>query len=503
MTIRFRLPLSWASVGFLGSAMYSHNLRLERIQRALVDGLAVFFSMVVAVSIRDSNGWIGQPAEAWTAYLFPAGVVAGLTVFLVHLSGAYREPHRGMTIRILVEIVGSAALLALLGGIVYRMEPLTWQTVSLFVPIAVLVVTGLRLAYRLYVDAVWRTRSAIRRVLIVGRTESGKRFAKALAQQPAYYEIVGFVDDGSAVAGNGSRTETLGVVADLGRIIEEFEVDEVVICLPHDAERSIDAIGECIQRDVTWRAMPNLFGLRLERVSFDSFGGMPLVGLHNTHPIGFSRVLKRGFDIVVSAIALVLIAPILLIIAIAVRITSRGPALFKQTRVGMNEQPFTMLKFRSMRMDSAVDIHDDYTRQWILGRTGAANDGSPEAGEGDDSAEIHKITDDPRITPIGRFLRAASLDELPQFWNVLRGDMSIVGPRPALPYEVERYTEWHKRRLTVPPGITGAWQVSGRSDLSFEEMVALDIRYIETWSIEKDLEVVLKTLPAILKFSGK
>jgi exopolysaccharide production protein ExoY len=120
----------------------------------------------------------------------------------------------------------------------------------------------------------------------------------------------------------------------------------------------------------------------------------------------------------------------------------------------------------------------------------------------DPSSDVHKITDDPRITAVGKVLRATSLDELPQFWNVLRGDMSVVGPRPALPYEVDRYTEWHKRRLAVPPGITGAWQVAGRSDLSFEEMVELDVDYIERWSVESDIKIVLKTVPAVLRFGG-
>jgi lipopolysaccharide/colanic/teichoic acid biosynthesis glycosyltransferase len=166
-----------------------------------------------------------------------------------------------------------------------------------------------------------------------------------------------------------------------------------------------------------------------------------------------------------------------------------------------------MLKFRSMKTGSSPEIHDEYTRQWIYGRTGAT--AAPGNGNGNDSApakassEVHKMTQDPRITTVGRFLRATSLDELPQFWNVLRGEMSVVGPRPALPYEVDRYTERHKRRLDVPPGITGAWQVAGRSDLSFEEMVELDVDYIDRWSVESDIKIVLKTVPAVLKFGGK
>jgi lipopolysaccharide/colanic/teichoic acid biosynthesis glycosyltransferase len=217
-------------------------------------------------------------------------------------------------------------------------------------------------------------------------------------------------------------------------------------------------------------------------------------------------MLKRGFDLAVAAFALILLSPIVLAVAVAVRVTSRGPVLFRQTRVGLDGRNFTMLKFRSMRTGSSPEIHSEYARHWIYGRTGSTANGN---GSGDDpaptdtSSDVHKMTNDPRITAVGKVLRATSLDELPQFWNVVRGEMSIVGPRPALPYEVDRYTEWHKRRLAVPPGITGAWQVSGRSDLSFKEMVELDVDYIARWSVESDIKIVLKTVPAVFKFGGR
>ena len=174
----------------------------------------------------------------------------------------------------------------------------------------------------------------------------------------------------------------------------------------------------------------------------------------------------------------------------------------------MRGRPFVFLKFRSMRTGNDAAIHRQFTGDWIYGRTGNGRKrpaprsvGAAAAGEGggqEVEPGVHKIVGDPRVTFVGSLLRRTSLDELPQLWNVMRGDMSLVGPRPAIPYEVERYTEWHKRRLETLPGITGLWQVSGRNALSFEEMVRLDIRYIETWSLEQDMKILLKTLPALL-----
>jgi exopolysaccharide biosynthesis polyprenyl glycosylphosphotransferase len=384
-------------------------------------------------------------------------------------------------------------------------------------------VIGMRYVYDHYVRAVSRSRVSVRRVLIVGKTPSGTRLAKALAKRPMYYELVGIVDDSSNTAENGSEPAVLGTVAELGDVVDEMAVDEVLICLPSDPDQVMDVIGECMRRRVMWKVMPNMFGLRLDRISVDDIDGIPLIGPHTTRLVGFSWLLKRGFDVAVAVVALILLSPVMAAVAIAVRVTSRGPILFRQTRAGLNAKPFTMLKFRSMRTGTSTGIHSDYTKEWIYGRTGAAANGNGNGAvngalNGNGSANgnrngteheqaqadgVNKITDDPRITKLGRFLRATSLDELPQLWNVVRGDMSIVGPRPAMPYEVDRYTEWHKRRLASPPGITGAWQVSGRNELSFEEMVALDVNYIERWSFERDIKIVLRTVPAVLKFGGK
>ena len=211
--------------------------------------------------------------------------------------------------------------------------------------------------------------------------------------------------------------------------------------------------------------------------------------LRDSDPKRLALLVKACMDVAGSLFALALFSPILLTIAIAVKLTSRGPILFRQQRVGQFGKKFTFLKFRSMYTANNTKIHEEYVKQLIAGK---------ESGKGDG---VYKIVNDPRITPIGRFIRKTSLDELPQFLNVLMGDMSLVGPRPPIPYEVDCYDIWHKRRLlSVKPGITGLWQVKGRSRTKFDEMVRLDLQYGETWSVWGDIKILLQTPKAM--FSG-
>jgi exopolysaccharide biosynthesis polyprenyl glycosylphosphotransferase len=208
-----------------------------------------------------------------------------------------------------------------------------------------------------------------------------------------------------------------------------------------------------------------------------------------------SQSLKRSIDIIGSICALLLFSPLLILIAIAIKLTSRGPILFKQVRLGQFGARFTFFKFRSMYVQNNAKIHQDYINQFISG--------SHEPAQPDGKSGIYKIQNDPRVTPVGRFLRKTSLDELPQFLNVLKGEMSLVGPRPPIPYEVEKYELWHRRRfLELRPGITGLWQVEGRSRTRFDEMVRLDLKYARTWSPWLDIKILLRTPAAVLKGDG-
>jgi len=282
------------------------------------------------------------------------------------------------------------------------------------------------------------------RVIIVGAGEAGRTVMRAIVARPELgYHVIGFVDDDPQKGQTDiGRFKALGPTSNLARMIEEEAVDEVIITLPWMYHRKIMSIvRECERRQVSAHIVPDLFQMSLSRVDVDDLGGVPLVGVRE---IGFERgalLIKRGIDIVGAMVGLVLGAPLLALIGVAIRLDSPGPIVFRQTRVGAAGKTFDMYKFRSMHEGAEAELEQ-----------------LRELNEAD--GPIFKIRDDPRLTRVGRFLRRTSLDELPQLWNVLRGEMSLVGPRPPLPAEVIHYMEWHKKRLEVRPGMTALWQVT-------------------------------------------
>jgi lipopolysaccharide/colanic/teichoic acid biosynthesis glycosyltransferase len=207
------------------------------------------------------------------------------------------------------------------------------------------------------------------------------------------------------------------------------------------------------------------------------------------------RLAKRLIDVGAALSVAILGFPFFLAVALLIKLTSRGPVFYSQKRIGEHGEVFTLFKFRTMRQDSDDSIHREFTRSFIEGRM-------PNSSLDEKTPSVYKLTNDPRVTSVGNFLRKTSLDELPQFINILKGEMTIVGPRPPLQYELEHYEEWHKLRLEVRPGLTGLWQVSGRSSVPFNEMVKLDLYYIEHWSLLLDLKIMLRTIPVMLFGSG-
>ena len=231
------------------------------------------------------------------------------------------------------------------------------------------------------------------------------------------------------------------------------------------------------------RVVPDLFQLSLGGVDVEAINGIPLISIKGSALTGFNLALKRSVDLAIAAVAMIMMAPLWLVVIAAIKLDSPGPAFFRQERVGKGGKKFTVLKFRSMYQDAEARLE----------KLRAQNEAD---------GPLFKIKDDPRRTRVGRFIRKTSIDELPQFLNVLRGEMSLAGPRPGLASEVAQYQEWHRKRLEVKPGITGLWQVSGRSNLTFDEMVMLDIYYAENWSLSLDLRIILRTIPQVLFGEG-
>ena len=473
--------------------MYARARLLERLQLGGLQFLTTFIAAMAAMWVRHAF-FDGVNAIPWRAYFLPA-CIAGLIVpaVLARIPGQpgdRKSRQRGRLVQGVV--IATGVLLSI--SFFYRGESYSRASVFFFVPFAVI---GLLLAEQAHLLIGGRIKAnalASRRMVIVGLEDQGRRIVDALAGASAI-ELIGYVDD-SEKAGTGvPLLPRLGSISDLARIAQDPRVDLVLITSDSRPNEDIeDLIGVCMASNTQWLLVPPILDLILDRIKVEYIGELPVVSERGNHLVGHDWFIKRAFDVVVSSVLLVVLSPVLLLAALAVRLSSPGPVIFKQRRVGIGGTQFMFLKFRTMYVGSDQTTHEEYAKRWIIGQT----------SDGDASSDpiTHKLQSDRRITSVGRFLRASSMDELPQLWNVLRGDMSLVGPRPPIPYELRNYTEWHRRRLGMPPGVTGLWQVRGRNHLSFDDMVRLDLDYIEQWSFGLDISILLRTVPAVVLHRG-
>jgi exopolysaccharide biosynthesis polyprenyl glycosylphosphotransferase len=321
-----------------------------------------------------------------------------------------------------------------------------------------------------------------RRALLVGSGKHIEAVAHALGSRArTQVDLVGYISL-TPRPQNGLRS--LGQLDQLTDILGPERIDEVIIADPDfPQERAVDLVDRCHQRGVTVHVAPSTMEILIDRAVFVPGESVPLFTLRPPVFEGVQYAVKRTFDLSLATVALLLVCPVLLAIAVAVKLSSRGPVIYRSMRPGMAGRPFRCFKFRTMR-EHADQIQDDLEPLNEL------------------SGALFKIREDPRLTPVGRLLRRFSLDELPQLVNVLRGEMSLVGPRPLPMRDFERLEDWHKKRYLVLPGITGLWQVSGRAELDFDDLVRLDFLYLERWSILLDLSILLKTIPAVLTRRG-
>lgn len=380
------------------------------------------------------------------------------------------------------------AILLMIGITFFYYQPFFYsRLIFLYDSILIVVLLGLgRLGWGIVLGQLRKRGVGVVRVLIVGAGEVGRTVIRTVMAQPELgYRIVALVDDHLDRA-----ALTMGPVQIyegthlLSKAVQENCVDEVVVALPWTNSRQIlDIFQQCEKAGARARTVPDLFQLSLNRVDVEDLGGVPLIGLKPASIRGANLVVKRIMDVIIASLSLIVALPIMGVLALAIKLDSPGVVVFRQKRVGMRGQEFMVYKFRSMRERA------DEEKERLLGFN-------------EMTGPLFKMRDDPRRTRVGRFMRRLSLDELPQLFNVLRGEMSMVGPRPHTLEEVLQYHDWQKRVLEAPPGLTGLAQVSGRSQLSFDEQCLLDIYYIENWSPALDWKILLRTLPKILSGEG-
>lgn len=454
--------------------------------------VAAYWARYIAQLGGAVDAYNQTPLAVYTGY---AALLFVAILLLFGVRGLYRLP-RGTTFLAEVTLVAEAVTVA--NGAVLVVVFLSPELVSsrLFVIYAwaaiiaaVIAERGLKRVARGWL---WQRGIGVERALVVGSGSSAGRIISYLAGRNTLgFRLVGFVDDITApddwfigTRHGIVRPAHLGSSGDLARVLAERDISEVVIALPPEAHTRIMRVIEiCRAAGVRFQIVPDVFELSLGRVQVNQLHGVPLIAVHDIRIRGWNLAVKRAVDILGALAALAVLGLPMLALALIIRRDSNGPALIRQTRVGKDGEKFTCFKFRSMYVDADARLAALATACGM-----------------DDRLMKHK--DDPRRTRVGRFIRRTSLDELPQLLNVLLGKMSLVGPRPQVPREVDHYEPWHRQRLAVMPGMTGIWQITGRSDLTFDEMVRLDIYYAEHWSVRLDLEILLRTLPAVLSQRG-
>jgi exopolysaccharide biosynthesis polyprenyl glycosylphosphotransferase len=453
--------------------------QLARVAALLVlDFVGIFGAILTALCVKAAlrHHWNFQLSYDTARHYVPLVYLVASLLFA--RSGLYadRAARPGLT-----RIVASLFQTMLVVLIFALVNHLQFQSFYIFygtLLFAVAYVSLTRFVYQGVSGVLLRRAGYQRRTVLVGTGEHIEAVGHALRDgADGSIEVVGFI---SLAPRPDNGLLSLGTLDDLAEIITEHRINEVIIADPDFPQtQAMDLVDQCHVRGVQVRVAPSTMEILVHRAEFMPGQSVPLFELKSPVFDGFDYLVKRVFDVVVATLLLIVLSPFLLAIALAIKLSSRGPVVYRSTRPGLGGVPFDCFKFRTMREDADQ-------RQADLESLNEA------------SGALFKIRDDPRMTRIGRLLRRYSIDEVAQLGNVLRGEMSLVGPRPLPVRDYERLEDWHKKRYLVMPGITGLWQISGRSELDFNDLVRLDFLYLETWSVFLDLSILVKTVPAVL-----
>jgi exopolysaccharide biosynthesis polyprenyl glycosylphosphotransferase len=472
-------------------------------RKILLNAFKLFDMIMMSATFGAASAWVARGSHSATfSEFFAMRVKVGnfaifsALLFAWHLLfcgfdlyASHRLSRRSAEIRDGLKAVSLATLLLVVGSLIFRIRIATPVFLVVFWLIGCSLMVASRFALRWLLAQTRRHGRNLRNILIVGTNRRSVEFAKNLeAKTELGYRVLGFADK-QWQNSEEFLSSPYSVVCSLEELPSFFRknvVDEVLIALPmrslHDDASRVAVL--CEEQGILFRLLPNLFDLKRSRYWTEELEGQPLVTHHNGISEGWQLMLKRVIDFTVALLALLILSPALILVSLMIALTSPGPIFFVQRRVGLHKREFSVYKFRTM----VVNAEDKQKELEHLNEV---------------SGPVFKISKDPRITFVGRFLRKTSIDELPQLINVLIGDMSLVGPRPLPIRDYQGFNEdWQRRRFSVRPGITCLWQVSGRSSIPFERWMELDLEYIDGWSLWLDMRILMQTIPAVLKGEG-
>jgi len=472
--------------------MFSRHNRMIGAFYLCADMLLALISFWLAWEIR-SYLITPRPLYSLSNYPWVVPLAVAIWIGVGLLAGIYREINEEDLSRAFLDpLKAGLGAMVLLFAATYaiKFQYLSRLLLVLFSATDLVATTLFRLLARRFAGPLRRSLAGLRSFLLVGEGPEVMEVARSIEAHESHgMQILGFVRTGSAPLSmlEGSSLRRAYPVFDLSQLPELLRrhvVDEVIFAISNDElERLGESFLVCEVEGVKTRVLLTFFPQVISKVYLEHLGEKPLLTFATTPENEYLLLLKRALDFVMAVILLVLLSPLMVLLALLIRLTSGAPVLYRQTRCGLSGRKFTLYKFRSMRPDADLGREELEALNEVDG-------------------PVFKISHDPRCTPVGRFMRKFSLDELPQLLNILKGDMSFVGPRPPLPEEVEKYERWQRRRLRMPPGLTCLWALEGRSRLSFRRWMELDLDYIDHWSLALDCKILLKTVPIVLLGRG-
>jgi len=449
-----------------------------------VDILMIILSFIIAYYIRKYQGEVIflWPIQEYGKFIL---LMVPFWIIIFALEGLYNPKKFKYGIDEFASIVISvSAGIMLVVAWIFLSRTLFFSRLVIIYSwvLGIFLVTFGRRIMRSLQQYLYRYNIGVHRLILIGNNSISYNLLKSIkTNQTLGYRLVGIITSPDDKDYNRKENiKILGSISDLEKIIKNHPIDDLILTDSNLADNRVLKIIEfCNEHQISFKQVPNMFDVSTSNVKTTALEGIPIIEFYRTPLQGWGKIAKRFFDIIFSFITLIILSPVFLMVAILIKCDSKGPVFFRQDRVGANGN-FKIFKFRTM-YDGAEKKHAEYIKKY---------------------GNMFKLKNDPRTTKVGRVLRKLSIDELPQFINVFIGNMSVVGPRPPMPIEVKLYTAQERRRLGVKPGITGMWQVSGRSDVSFEEWVKLDVYYIENWTFWLDIKIILRTVRIVITGRG-